>query len=185
MTSSVIDLDRPITTLAPAGRGPRRRRWLMVLAMGAGAVATTVATGAAYVVSHAGNQPMTSGTHTVKIYTVDEAISTVVAPQDRPGVIGRFVGMCDADTYYMEVDGSGRCMVLNGSLGTAKATGTAHGVELSAAEAAKVRDIVRRDDRGATEQSTRVVLEYSDGWAGLVTVADLNAGGPVTGSVIR
>jgi hypothetical protein len=180
MTSSVIDLDRPITTPAPTGRRPRRR-WLMVLAMGAGALATTAATGAAYVVTHAGNQPMTSGTHTVKIYTVDDSISTVVAPEDRPGVLGRFIGMCDADSYYMEVDGGGKCMVLNGSLGTVTATGTAHGVELSAAEAAKVRDIVARDEAS----STRVVLEYDDGWAGLVKVADLNAGGPVTGSVIK
>jgi hypothetical protein len=30
-----------------------------------------------------------------------------------------------------------------------------------------------------------VVLEYDDGWAGLVKVADLNAGGPVTGSIIK
>jgi hypothetical protein len=157
----------------------------MVLAMGAGALVTTAATGAAYVVTHAGNRPMTSGTHTVKIYTVDDAISTVVAPKDRPGVIGRFIGMCDADSYYMDVDGGGKCLVLNGSLGTVKATGTAHGVELSAAEAAKARDIVARDDRGASAPSTRVVLEYDDGWAGLVKVADLNAGGPVTGSIIK
>jgi hypothetical protein len=157
----------------------------MVLAMGAGALVTTAATGAAYVVTHAGNQPMTSGTRTVQIYTVDDSISTVVAPADRPGVIGRFIGMCDADSYYMEVDGGGNCMVLNGSLGTVRATGTAHGVVLGAAEAAKVRDIVGRDDRGASGQSTRVVLEYDDGWAGLLRVADLNTGGPVTAGVIR
>jgi hypothetical protein len=182
MTSPTIDLDRPVTTPEPKAR--RRRRWPLVLACGAGAIFTTVATGAAYVLSHDGNRPMPQGGHSVRVYTVEDSISTVVAPSDRPGVIGRFLGMCDADSYYMEVGGSGMCLVLNGSLGTVRATGTPHGVELSAAEAAKVGAIVRQDDRGASERSTRVVLEYDGGWAGLVTVADLNAGGPVTGRPI-
>jgi hypothetical protein len=185
MTSSIIELDRPITTSGPNRRGPRRRRWLIALAVSAGVLGTTVATGTAFVLTHAGNEPMTSGVHTVKVYTVVDDVSTVVAPEDRPGVIGRFIGMCDADSYYMEVNGGGLCMVLNGSLGTVKATGTAHGAVLSAGDAAKVRDIVRRDDRGASEKSTRVVLEYDEGWAGLVKVSDLSAGGPVTAGIIN
>jgi hypothetical protein len=115
--TSTIELDRLITTRR------RRRRWPLVLAAGTGAILTTVATGAAYVVSHAGNRPLPGGIHTVEVYTVDDPISTVVAPQDRPGIVGRFIGMCDADTYYMEVGGTGLCLVLNGSLGTVRATG--------------------------------------------------------------
>ncbi|MFI6076244.1 hypothetical protein ACIA5C_32330 [Actinoplanes sp. NPDC051343] len=178
--TSTIELDRPIAT-----RPRRRRRWPLVLAAGAGAVLTTAATGAAYVVSHAGNRPLPAGVHTVEVYTVDDAISTVVAPKDRPGVVGRFLGMCDADTYYVEAGGTGLCLVLNGSLGSVRATGTAQGARLDAGQAAEVRDIVRQDERGAEEPDTRVVLKYDDGWAGLVKVADLEAGGPVTGTVIR
>jgi hypothetical protein len=165
---------------------PRRagRRWLIGLAVVAGAGATTIATGAAYVVSHAGNEPLPAGVHTVEVYTVDDPISTVVPPAERPGVIGRFIGMCDADTYYLEVNGTGLCLVLNGSLGTVQATGTGHGAELSAAEAAKLGDIVRRADHDTPEPATRVILSYDGGWAGLVDVADLGKGGPVTGSPI-
>jgi len=76
------------------------------------------------------------------------------------------------------------CLVLNGSLGTVPATGTPRGPVLSAGDAARVRDIVRQVDRGNPARSTRVVPAYDDGWAGLVEVADLDAGGPVTGSVI-
>jgi hypothetical protein len=180
--TSTIELDRP----APAShRNGRRRRWLIGLTALAAAGLTTAATGAAYVVSHAGNEPLPAGAHQVEIYTVDDSISTAVAPADRPGVLGRFLGMCDADTYYVEVHGTGLCVVLNGSLGTVEATGTRRGVEISAAQATKLRDIVRRADRGEAAPSTRVVLGYDDGWAGMVEVADLNAGGPVTGAVIR
>jgi Rieske Fe-S protein len=178
--TSTIQLDRPT---APAG--PRRRRWL--IALGA-VVATGVAAAAAasvYVLTHDGNQPLPAGTHTVQVYSVDDSISTVVPPADRPGVIGRFIGMCDGDTYYVEVDGTGLCVVLNGSLGTVRATGTGDGVELSAAEAATVRDIVRRDGGGGSGPATRVLLGYDGGWAGMVRVADLNAGGPVHGSAVH
>jgi hypothetical protein len=172
--TSTIELDRP-------SRNPRsaRSRWLIGLVALAGAVGITVATAGAYVVSHAGNEPLPAGVHTVEVYTVDDAISTVFAPGDRPGVAGRFLGMCDADTYYVEVDGGGWCVVLNGSLGTVRATGTPDGVQLGADEAAKARDLVRADG-----EATRVVLGYEDGWAGMVQVADLNRGGPVTGKVI-
>jgi len=186
MTSSLIDLDRPTPPSAPNARHPhRRRRWLIALAVLAGVIGTSVATGAAYVMTHAGNEPMPAGVHPVKVYTVEDSISTVVAPKDRPDTLGRFIGMCDADSYYMEVDGTGLCLVLNGSLGTVPATGTPRGPVLAAGDAARVRDIVRRNDRGNPEKSTRVVLEYDGGWAGLISVSDLNAGGPVTGQVIR
>jgi hypothetical protein len=154
---------------------------LIALAVAGGVIGTSAATGTAYVMTHAGNQPMPSGAHTVRIYTVDDAISTVVAPKDRPGKLGRFIGMCDGDTYYMEVGGTGMCLVLNGPLGTVHAAGTPQGPVLSAADAAEVGDIVR----DSAEKPTRVVLEYDGGWAGLVRVADLNAGGPVTGRVIH
>jgi hypothetical protein len=174
--TSVIELDRPGRN-SPSAR--RRRRWLTGLVVAAAGV-TTVATGAAYVMAHRGNEPLPSGVHPVEVYTVDDAISTVVPPADRPGKLG----MCDADTYYVEVRGTGLCLVLNGSLGTVRATGTGHGVELDAGQAATVRDIVHREDRGNPEPATRVMLGYDGGWAGLVEVADLDAGGPVTGAAV-
>jgi len=181
LMTSTIELDRPIRTSRPRNR---RRRWLVGLAAVAGAAGVTVATAGVYVLSQAGNKPLPPGLHTVQVYTVDDAVSTVVRAADRPGVLGRFIGMCDADTYYIEVDGGGLCVVLDGSLGTVQATGTAHGVQLAAAEAAKVRDIVHRADGAGPEPATRVLLGYDDGWAGLVKVADLNAGAPVTGTAV-
>jgi len=61
-----IELDRP----AAPRRNRSRRRWLVGLAALAGAVVTTVATGAAYVVSHPGNEPMPSGVHGAGLVTV-------------------------------------------------------------------------------------------------------------------
>jgi len=155
----------------------------MGLAVAAAAGVVTAGTAGVYVVTHAGNQPLPAGAHTVEVYTVDDALSTTVPAADRPGVIGRFIGMCSTDSYYVEVDGAGLCVVLNGPLGTVQATGTGHGVELTAAEAAKTRDIVRRSDADA-DPSTRVVLGYDGGWAGMIKVADLKAGGPVTGGAV-
>jgi hypothetical protein len=180
--TSTLELDCPVTTPRPRNH---RRRLLIALAAAAGAAGITVATAGTYVLSHAGNQPLPAGVHTVHVYTVDDDISTVVPPADRPGVLGRFIGMCDADAYYLEVNGAGLCAVLNGSLGTVQATGAPHGVQLTAAEAAKLREIVRRSDGDGPDPATRVVLGYDDGWAGLVKVADLTAGGPVTGSVVH
>ncbi|MFF5288086.1 hypothetical protein [Paractinoplanes globisporus] len=177
--TSTIDLDRPIRN-----ERDRRRPWLIGLAVVAGVIGIAAATGCAYVVTHAGNKALPPGLHTVEVYTVDDAISTVVPAADRPGTVGRFIGMCDADSYYIEVDGGGQCVVLNGSLGTVQATGTRDGVALTAAEAAKVRDLVRRADGDTPEPATRVLLGYDDGWAGLVKVADLDAGGPVTGTAV-
>lgn len=179
--TSIIELDRPIRNSQRGGR--RRRGWLLGLAVVAAAGVVTAGTAGVYVATHAGNRPLPAGTHAVEVYTVDDALTTAVPAADRPGVIGRFIGMCSTDSYYVEVDGAGLCVVLNGSLGTVQATGTGHGVELSAAEAAKTRDIVRRSD-GDAEPSTRVVLGYDGGWAGMVKVADLKSGGPVTGSAI-
>jgi hypothetical protein len=170
--------------LSPRGRGRRRRPFAVVLAVAVGLVAITAATAVVYVGSHAGNEALPDGVHTVQVFTVDDAVSTVVAPADRPGALGRFLGMCDADSYYMEVGADGLCLVLNGSLGDVRATGTGGGAQLDAAEAAKVRDIVRREDAGSPEPSTRVVLGYDGGWAGLVDVADLNEGGPVTAGAV-
>jgi hypothetical protein len=182
LMTSTIDLDRPIRTPRPGGR---RRRWLIGLAAVAGAAGITVATAGAYVLRHDGNKPLPPGVRTVQVYTVDDAISTAAPLADRPGVLGRFIGMCDADSYYIEVDGGGQCVVLNGPLGAVQASGASGGVRLTAAEAAKVRDLVRRSDGDDSEPATRVILSYDDGWAGLVEVADLDAGGPVTGSVIH
>lgn len=178
--TSTMELDRP----GPHPKSSGRRRRLIALVAVAGAGVTMAAAATASVVTHSGDEHLPAGAHGVAVYTVDDVLSTVVPPADRPGVVGRFVGMCDADTYYVEVDGTGLCVVLNGPLGSVEATGTGHGPALGAVEAAKVRDIVHRSDRDTPEPATRVVLGYDGGWAGMVEVADLDAGGPVTGSVI-
>ena len=177
-------LERPVRTSDLRAPRRKRSRWLVALTAVAGAGVVTVATAGAYVVAHSGNEPLPAGSHQVEIYTVDDAISTVVPAAERPGVIGRFIGLCDADTHYIEVDGAGLCVVLNGSLGTVRATGADHGVELAADQAARVRDIVHASDQGSPEPSTRVLLAHDGGWAGLVAVADLDAGGPVTGKIV-
>jgi hypothetical protein len=69
-------------------------------------------------------------------------------------------------------------------LGDVQATGTRSGVTLTAAEAGKLRRIVQHEDQGNVTHSTRVILEYQDGPVALVRVADLAAGGPVTGATI-
>ncbi|GIF22677.1 hypothetical protein BJ973_002998 [Actinoplanes tereljensis] len=80
MTSSIA-MDRPSTTPDARGRHRRRRRWLFSL----GAVAMAIASAGAYVLTHAGNEPLPEGLHTVEVYTVDDAITTVVPAADRPG----------------------------------------------------------------------------------------------------
>ncbi|MBY8870706.1 hypothetical protein K7640_02475 [Micromonospora sp. PLK6-60] len=178
--TSTSDLDGPNGT----ARTSRRRPWLVGLVAVAAAAVTTLATATAYVVTHAGNRSPAPGALTVDVHAVDESISTVVDPADRPGVLGRFFGMCDADTYYLEVDGTGSCLVLSGSLGRVRVTSTGHGVELDAAQAATVRDLVRRAESDGSTRASRLLLEYDGGWAGLVDVAELSAGGPVTGRAV-
>jgi hypothetical protein len=155
----------------------------MVLAVIAGVAVTTAAT-AAYVFSHLGNQPPPPGPLTVKVYTVDEPISRVVSAADRPGVISRFIGWCDADTYYVKVDGTEQCVVLQGPFGAAQATVTPDGVELSPDQAADALAIVQRTDPGSPEPPTRVMLAYDGGWAALVRIADLDSGTSVHSSAI-
>src|SRR4051812_39714751 len=100
---STIDLDRPNAHPPLRDNGRRRRFWLIAATAVVGAAVTTALTAGAYVYTHAGNQPLPAGAHTVEVYTVEDAISTTVPPEDRPGAIGRFIGMCDADTHYIEV----------------------------------------------------------------------------------
>lgn len=179
MTSSPqLDRTNRMTgNASPARPGRRRRRWSIgpVVVVAAGVTAAA----AAFVSTHRGNQPLPAGVHQVQVYTVDDAVSTVVPAADRPGVVGRFIGLCDADSYYLRVRGAGLCVTLNGPLGTVQVTGTGRGVDLAADQAARVRDIVRQVDDGSSEPTTRVVLGYDGGWAGMLPVVDLEAAGPV------
>ena len=112
---------------------------------------------------------------TLHIYTVVDSISTTVAPADRPGVVGRLIGMCDADTYYVTYGDNAECVVLNGSLGDVEVT---DGLTIEPSGAAKITDLVRRDDlaQGDREKSTRVVLEDNAGPVAIVSLSDLRNG---------
>lgn len=51
------------------------------------------------------------GAHRVAVYTLNEDLSR---PAGRPpGFLSRLLGMCDADSYYVEQDGRPYCLVLN------------------------------------------------------------------------
>jgi len=118
------------------------------------------------------------GPQTLHVYTVDDSISTTVAPADRPGMVGRLIGMCDADTYYVTYGDNAECVVLNGSLGDVQ---VADGLTIRPSDAARIADLVGRDDQAqGGAASTRVVLEDNAGPVAIVSMSDLRTGRAVT-----
>jgi hypothetical protein len=113
-------------------------------------------------------------TRTLHVYNVIDSLSSTVAPADRPGLVGKMFGMCDADTYYVTYGDNAECVVLNGSLGDVRVTG----LTIAPAEAARVADLVRREDQalGGKENSTRAILEDDHGPVAIVSLSDLRNG---------
>jgi len=119
-----------------------------------------------------------SGTHPVAVYTVVDELTTSGAGGNH------LLGMCDADTYYIEVDGAELCVVLNGSLGTVPANGTDDGIVLDPAAVTAVQGMVRQADASGPDRTTQVLLEYKGSPVAVVSAASVAAGGTVTATTL-
>ncbi len=116
------------------------------------------------------------GDHTVSVYAVNDNLS---GPADRePGWLGRLLGMCDFDSYYVRDGNSRRCLVLSGPLGEVTARRAARTVSVPAADAASLRQMAATDT-GSPEPTTRLVLRAYGRPVAIVAVADITAGAPV------
>jgi hypothetical protein len=150
-----------------------RARWLLVIP-----VVAVVAGVTWFVASPASAVP--SGTHTVEVFTVDEPISTKVSPEDRPGFVGRLLGMCDADTYYVTVGDAAECLVLSGPAGEVRVSGSDKGPVLEPDQAARALAMVKT----AGAEATRVVLEYDGGPVAIIDVSALDSSAPVVATPV-
>ena len=119
----------------------------------------------------------------MKIYAVDDSVSSVVAPEDRPGPIGRMIGMCDGDTIYIESEGTGMCLVLNGPLGDVSVQGSDQGAVLPPTSHDQVLAFVGEQGAGSGP-TTRVLLEYDGAFVGLVPLSALTGMAPVTAAPV-
>jgi hypothetical protein len=116
------------------------------------------------------------GDHTVSVYAVDDNVSR---PADRePGALGRLLGMCDGDSFYVRAGGSAWCLVLSGPLGEVRAGRTGAAVTVPAADAAALRRIAVRDT-GSPDRTTRIVLRRFGRPVALLPVTEIADGTPV------
>ena len=121
------------------------------------------------------------GGHSVAVYAVDDALSG--PPAHEPGLLGRLLGMCDFDSYYVRDGNSRWCLVLSGPLGEVTARRTGRTVTVPAADAASLRQMAATDT-GSPEPTTRLVLRAYGRPVALVTVADIGAGAPVRATAL-
>ncbi|MEU4240491.1 hypothetical protein [Actinoplanes sp. NPDC026619] len=149
----------------------KKRRWPWV----AGAV-VLVALGATAALAVVRDPLLLPGDHELTVYAVNDGISTEVTKA--PGLVGRVIGMCDADTYYAEQGDRKLCLVLNGPLGDVRATRKDGKVTVSAAEVARLRSMAAQDT-GTPAPTTTLVL-MSGKPAALIPVADLVDGQPAS-----
>jgi hypothetical protein len=116
------------------------------------------------------------GDHNVAVYAVDDTVS---GPADRePGALGRVLGMCDGDSFYVRAGGSAMCLVLSGPLGEVRARRTGTAVIVPAADAAALRAMAVQDT-GTPDPATRLVLRRFGRPVAVVAVADIADGAPV------
>jgi hypothetical protein len=121
------------------------------------------------------------GDHTVEVYAVDDAIS---GPADRaPGPLGRVLGMCDGDSFYVRVGGGAMCLVLSGPPGEVRARRSGTAVIVPAADTAALRAMAARDT-GTPEPATRLVLRRFGRPVAIVAVADIADGAPVRATAV-
>jgi hypothetical protein len=149
---------------------PKKRRWPWVV----GAV-VVVALGATAALAVVRDPLLLPGDHEVTVYAVNDGISGEV--DKAPGLVGRTLGMCDADTYYAEQGGKKLCLVLNGPLGDVRASRKDGSVTVAASEIAKLRSMAAQDT-GTPDATTTLVL-MSGRPAALIPVGDLVEGQPV------
>jgi hypothetical protein len=151
----------------------RGRIWvIVVLLVALGAVAGAVAWRYPLLVP---------GDHTVAVYAVDDNLS---GPAERaPGVLGRVLGMCDGDSYYVRDAGRATCLVLSGPLGEVRARRTGAAVTVPAADAAALRRMAAQDT-GTPDPTTWIVLRRFGRPVAMVAVADIVDGAPVHATAV-
>jgi hypothetical protein len=116
------------------------------------------------------------GYHTVAVYAVDDNLS---GPTERePGVLGRILGMCDGDSYYVRAAGDAVCLVLSGPLGEVQARRTSGTVTVPATDAAALRRMSAQDT-GAPDPTTQMVLRRFGRPVAMVAVTDIADGSPI------
>ena len=127
------------------------------------------------------NPLLLPGDHSVAVYAVDDNIS---GPADRePGVLGRLLGMCDGDSFYVRAGGSAMCLVLSGPLGEVRAGRIGTAVIVPAADAAALRAMAGRDT-GSPDPATRLVLRRFGRPVAIVAVADIADGVPIRATAV-
>ncbi|WP_433365479.1 hypothetical protein ACQPZX_35905 [Actinoplanes sp. CA-142083] len=149
----------------------KRRRWPWVVAL---VVVVALAGGAAFLLVR---DPLTlPGDHEVDVYAVNDGISTEVSKP--PGLFGRLLGMCDADTHYAKAGDRHLCLVLNGPLGTVRASREDGQVKVAKDQVASLKTMAAQDT--GTPQPTATLVLMSGGPAALIPVADLSGDAPVS-----
>jgi hypothetical protein len=146
----------------------RRHIWAIAVLVAALGVAASVVTW---------RRPLLlPGDHTVAVYAVNDDLS---GPADRePGVLGRLLGMCDGDSYYIRAAGGATCLVLSGPLGEVRARRTGTTVTVPASDAAALRRMAAQDT-GSSEPTTQIVLRRFGRPVAMVAVTDIADGTPV------
>ena len=121
------------------------------------------------------------GVHPVAVYAVNDSLS---GPADHdPGVLGRLLGMCDGDSFYVRANGGASCLVLSGPLGEVGARRSGATVTVPAGDAAALRTMAAQDT-GSAEPTTRLVLRRFGRPVGIVAVADVADGTPVRATAV-
>lgn len=116
------------------------------------------------------------GDHAVAVYAVNDNLSGMADRE--PGALGRLLGMCDGDSFYVRAGGSQMCLVLSGPLGEVRARRTGDTVTVPAGDAAALRGMAARDT-GSPDPTTRLVLRRFGRPVAMVAVADVADGAPV------
>jgi hypothetical protein len=117
------------------------------------------------------------GTHTVSVYGIDDSISQQV--DHEPGFLGRILGMCDADTYYVRDGVTKMCIVLIGPLGEVHASRSSGRVTVPAADASSLKAMAAQDT-GSPDPTTRLALSSGGRPVAIVVVADIVDGTAVS-----
>ena len=121
------------------------------------------------------------GNHTVSVYAIQDSISQQIDRE--PGLLGRVLGMCDADTYYVRDGDTKMCIVLSGPLGEVHASKSGGRVTVPAADASPLKAMAAQDT-GSPDPTTRLALRAGGRPVAIVAVADIVDGREVTANAL-